>query len=93
MLNKLHLKRKQAEDPAIGHPVFVDLSTAQLALAEGSASETTGLYDLKVRESNEFRPISHVSPKFLSKELRSARRFNTRTCARNTPSSLPPSTS
>jgi outer membrane protein TolC len=30
---------------------FVDLSTAQLALAEASVSEVTGLYDLKVREA------------------------------------------
>jgi outer membrane protein TolC len=30
---------------------FVDLSTAQVTLAEASASEATGLYDLKVREA------------------------------------------
>jgi outer membrane protein TolC len=30
---------------------FVDLSTAQVALSEASASEVTVLYDLKIREA------------------------------------------
>ncbi len=36
---------------------FVDLSTAQLAVAEASTSESSGLYDLKVREAELRRAV------------------------------------